>query len=362
MPFCLSSVLSPAQLPPPSVLNFPPRTSRASDNSISKISLFLPPSPKTFPAPRLLLSVINAPAHPNLIAATAPLLGTAPSHADLLAGWAELAGDLHAFVSKFNLSGAQLLAFIEDKDTRARLDNYESFAASAAAHRYKTIASEALVKVITSTQDPVEARRAATVLARLARWFHDVALPHATPKASPKTASSKDTPPPDPQPVTNPDPDRAENPGRVVAGLLRRFQHPRIHGPLRAVTFLAAQLAPGATLDHQPIPAQAIQSPDHFLDLAQNSTLSDLSAVGWAQYRFVTNTPSQAALDMYNVRDPDMTTVAHMTLTRADPSSPWLVTSITSPNRPAPPPPRSGGGVASLRSDGGGASDGPAPP
>ena len=91
----------------------------------------------------------------------------APSHTDLLGAYAELNGDLTALRARFSLSGLQLIAFLEDPAILPRLTNLNTFLLRSTITRLQTISVDALVSSINSSNDPIERRRAATMLARL---------------------------------------------------------------------------------------------------------------------------------------------------------------------------------------------------
>lgn len=172
----------------------PSRTFRASDNSRTPLfrnnpSYFQssPPPPSEF--------------HHRMEATlTHPAAPIAPSHTELLGAFIELQGDLTALIARYSLGGLQLVAFLEDPAIKERLLTIEPILTRSTIIRYQTAAADALVRALKLTQDPIELRRSATILARITFQWAGLPSTRRAPRGSkPDSPSSHERPP-----ATNP--------------------------------------------------------------------------------------------------------------------------------------------------------------
>ncbi|MEK6701553.1 MAG: hypothetical protein AABZ53_04770, partial [Planctomycetota bacterium] len=108
--------------------------------------------------------------------------------------------------------------------------------------------------------------------------------------------------------------------------------------PVEIAHHIAPQFAPDATLDHAPLPADAIDDPDLLADLIEDSTLADLSASEITGIETLELSDTTASIRIHCSADPAHPFQADLSLTRNSATSPWLITSMSSAARPAPVP------------------------
>lgn len=97
---------------------------------------------------------------------------TTPSHDELLDAWIELGGDAQAVRDLYNLSPRQLRDFASDPDVQKHIAAWSDLCERGArlqSLRAQQAAARALESSLSHTSDPVETRRIATVLIRVAR-------------------------------------------------------------------------------------------------------------------------------------------------------------------------------------------------
>ncbi|MEK6703135.1 MAG: hypothetical protein AABZ53_12790 [Planctomycetota bacterium] len=126
-----------------------------------------------------------------------------PCHIELLGAYAKLGGDLTALCDRFSLNGLQLLAFLDDPAIKERLITLDPILAASAIKRYQTAAAEALTQAFKATQDPVERRRSATILARITFHWGQLPSPPRAPRATtPASPDSQESRPPASSPTS----------------------------------------------------------------------------------------------------------------------------------------------------------------
>lgn len=186
---------------------------------------------------------------------------SAPTHDDLVLALLDLKGDLDALRLKFNLTTRQALDFTDDPAVQQRLESWERVRARLSrikALDHQDAAADALRATLTELDNPVERRRAASALARLARA---VLTPPREPRPDDQTPEPRDPPP---------GPDRNPSHHRLALNIAQSIAA-AANDPDQLLT-LHRQLADDATIAGEPAP----RDPEEFLDAPALEALADL--------------------------------------------------------------------------------------
>lgn len=196
-----------------------------------------------------------------------------PSHADLFRAWCKFRGDPEALLGAFNLSPEDLLDFTlayADRIAQWRSLLREHAALAALDHQH---AAAAKLRDTLASDNPVEARRAATALARVAAQMNP-----ARPEPRPTNPTHPTNDPDDnlPDEPTEPAPDDP-NPSDTLDHAIHRLRSTSTLSFTAAAADLAPLLTPDATLDGAPIPADARADPARLADLLAASPLARIT-------------------------------------------------------------------------------------
>lgn len=250
-----------------------------------------------------------------------------PTDADLFRAWCSHRGDPHALIAQFELTPEAFLDFTERYAQRlaawrALLRDHAADAALA----HQTAAAEAL-RTSLAGDNPVEVRRAASALARLASAMARDA--RRTPTQPPAPPAADETPPPEP-----PAPDDADNPLRALAGALSRLVCGRLFSPSVAAAHLAVQLAPDAVLDDAPIPPEVRADPDRLAKLLAGTPLPRIAGCGRRRQWRSDPGPGEVLLTFEYASESTPAFLLTARLTRPHELAPWLIARLSFPKEP----------------------------
>src|SRR5262245_18815354 len=169
---------------------------------------------------------------------------------DLLNALLQTRLDFTAVAAQHNLAADALIDWSEQSHIRTRLDSMQSLADRTLRFRAthaRVRAIDSLEKLVGSTTDPIELRRASASLARAT--VHTPTAVRALPRG--RRPDGPDAAPDLPEPEFTPAPDLS--PRDLVHGVMRSLQENDDPEDNTGVATLAACLAPGATIAGQPI-------------------------------------------------------------------------------------------------------------